>query len=287
MGFWSPHTLVADARRHGVVVRNVDINASDHKARIEPLHDTTEPDAVDVALRLGISYVRSIGEDLAKTIAAGRPYTSVADVIERCNLSKTHAEALATSGAFSCFEPSRRKTLWTAGAAANAGHAGGAAGGAKQPTLPGMTIGGNAPDLPEMSEKETAAADLWATSMMPNGSPIEFVRPRLEADGVITAAELVAELHGRRITVAGVVTHRQRPSTAGGVTFLNLEDETGLVNVICPVGLWKRYRRTAVSARAMVITGRLEHVEGVANLLADKLERLDLGSLATSSRDFR
>ncbi len=276
MGFWSPHTLVADARRHGVVVRNVDINASDWKAQIEPLEDTTEPDNKDVALRLGISYVRSIGEDLAKAIAAGRPYSSVADVVERCNLTKTHAEALATSGAFSCFEPSRRKTLWTAGAAANTG----------QGTLPGMTVGGNAPGLPEMSERETAAADLWSTSMMPNGSPMEFVRPQLEAEGVLTAEDLKTAPHGRRVKVAGVVTHRQRPSTAEGVTFLNLEDETGLVNVICSIGLWRRYRRTAVSAKAMLLTGRLERVEGVINLIADRIETLNL-NLATTSRDFR
>jgi error-prone DNA polymerase len=86
--------------------------------------------------------------------------------------------------------------------------------------------------------------------------------------------------------VAGVVTHRQRPSTAGGVTFLNLEDETGLVNVICSVGLWRRQRRVAVSAKAMIITGRLERVEGVVNLIAQRMELLDL-NMATSSRDFR
>jgi error-prone DNA polymerase len=88
------------------------------------------------------------------------------------------------------------------------------------------------------------------------------------------------------VKVAGVVTHRQRPSTAEGVTFLNLEDETGLVNVICSVGLWRRYRRTAVSAKAMLLTGRLERVEGVINLIADRIETLDL-NLATTSRDFR
>ena len=266
MGFWSPHTLVADARRHGVTVRSVDINASDWKARVE----------CDGALRLGIGYVRSIGEDLAKAIAAGRPYASVDDVIRRCGLTKTHAEALATSGAFSCFEPSRRKTLWTAGASANSG----------QGTLPGITVGGNAPDLPEMTEMETAAADLWSTSMMTNGSPMEFVRPMLDERGVLTAEALKTAPHGRRVKVAGVVTHRQRPATAEGVTFLNLEDETGLVNVICSVGLWRRHRRTAVSAKAMLITGRLEHVEGVINLIADRLEALDL-NLATTSRDFR
>jgi error-prone DNA polymerase len=266
MGFWSPHTLVADARRHGVVVKGVDVNASAAKATVDS----------EGALRLGIEYVRSIGEDLAKKIGEGRPYSCVEDVISRCALTKTHAEALATAGAFACFEPSRRKTLWTAGAVAAGG----------QGTLPGMTVGGNAPDLPEMTGFELAQADLWATSMMPNGSPMEFVRERLNEEGVVTAAELKTIMHGRRVKVAGVVTHRQRPSTAEGVTFLNLEDETGLVNVICSVGVWRRYKRVARAAKVMLVTGRLERVEGVINLLADRMEEVDL-RLATTSRDFR
>jgi error-prone DNA polymerase len=265
MGFWSPHTLVADARRHGVTVRGVDVNASSAKATVE-----------DGALRLGVSYVRTIGDDLAETIEKGRPYASVEDVVERCGLTRPQAEALATAGAFSCFEPSRRKTLWTSGASAQLG----------QGRLPGLVPGSDAPELPEMSERETAAADLWSTSMMPNGSPLSFVREDLDARGVVTATGLWDVPSGRRVKVAGVVTHRQRPSTAGGVTFLNLEDETGLVNVICPVTVWKRFRRIAAGAAAMVITGRLEKAEGVINLLAQRLEALELG-LATKSRDFR
>jgi error-prone DNA polymerase len=260
MGFWSPHTLVADARRHGVAVRPVDVNASRAKAFVEE----------DGALRLPVSYVRTIGADLAKTIEAGRPYAGVADVVRRCGLTRGQAEALATAGAFRCFEPSRRKALWTAGA--------------YQGSLPGLTLGSRPPGLPDMDEREEAGADLWATSMMPNGSPMQFVRDRL--DGVLTAADLRSTPHGRRVSVAGVVTHRQRPSTAAGVTFLNLEDETGLVNVICSVGVWRRYRRVARAARAMVVTGRLERVEGVINLVAERLEHLELG-LATTSRDFR
>jgi error-prone DNA polymerase len=285
MGFWSPHTLVADARRHGVTVRGVDINASAAKATVEK----------DGALRLGIEYVRTIGEDLSKVVDAGRPYTSVVDVVARCHLTKPQAEALATAGAFGCFEPSRRKTMWTAGAAAQNG----------QSSLPGLTVGAEPPELPSMDEHEIASADLWSTSMMPNGSPLEFVREQLKEQGVFTAAELHDTPHGKRVKVAGVVTHRQRPSTAGGVTFLNLEDETGLVNVICSRPVWRRYVHVARSAPAMIITGRLERVDqpeldrsaggpggaappvkGVINLIADRLELLKLG-LATTSRDFR
>ncbi len=265
MGFWAPHTLVADARRHGVKVRGVDINASNAKATIE-----------DGALRLGIEYVRTIGEDLAKKIEEGRHYSSVTDVVLRCDLTEPQAEALATSGAFGCFEPSRRKTLWTAGAAART----------EQGTLPGLVSGSVPPDLSEMDVIEEAAADLWSTSMMPNGSPMEFVRDRLNERGILTSEALKTWEHGRTVRVAGVVTHRQRPSTADGITFLNLEDETGLVNVICSRGVWRRYRRVARTAKAMIITGKLERIEGVINLVAFKLETLEL-NLATASRDFR
>jgi error-prone DNA polymerase len=88
------------------------------------------------------------------------------------------------------------------------------------------------------------------------------------------------------VLVGGVVTHRQRPATASGTTFLNLEDETGLINVICSVGVWDRYRRAARSAPALLIRGMLERVEGVVNLIADRIEPLALGP-APRSRDFR
>ncbi|MEX0873405.1 MAG: error-prone DNA polymerase [Actinomycetota bacterium] len=265
MGFWSPHTLVADARRHGVKVLGVDVNASKAKATIE-----------DEKLRLGIEYVRTIGEDLAKKIEAGRPYESVEDVAIRCELTHPQAEALATSGAFGCFDVSRRKTLWTAGAAAQV----------RQGQLPGLTPGADPPELEEMTEIEEAGADLWSMSMMPNGSPLQFVRDRLSDRGILTSEALKTWEHGRNVKVAGVVTHRQRPSTADGITFLNLEDETGLVNVICSRGVWRRYRRVARGANAMVVTGRLERIEGVTNLVAYRLEQLDLG-VTTTSRDFR
>jgi error-prone DNA polymerase len=113
------------------------------------------------------------------------------------------------------------------------------------------------------------------------------VRSRLDARGVFSAASLQTAESGRRIEVAGVVTHRQRPATASGITFVNLEDETGLLNVICSVGVWSRYRRVAREAPAMIVRGILERSdEGVINLVADRIEALTLGQ-QTSSRDFR
>jgi len=88
------------------------------------------------------------------------------------------------------------------------------------------------------------------------------------------------------VTVAGIVTHRQRPSSAGGVTFLNLEDETGHVNIICPVPVWTRHRRAARDSPALTIRGMLEHAHGVTNVVAERIERLPL-SMRAMSRDFR
>lgn len=102
----------------------------------------------------------------------------------------------------------------------------------------------DAPALPGMSALELAAADVWATGVSPGSYPTEFLRNRLDALGVIPAAHLLGIRDGTRVLVGGAVTHRQRPATAAGVTFLNLEDETGMVNVVCSVGLWAA---TAVS----------------------------------------
>ena len=120
----------------------------------------------------------------------------------------------------------------------------------------------------------------------PDRAPMEFMRPWLDERGAVTWAALVELEHGSRATVGGIVTHRQRPATAQGTTFLNLEDETGLINVVCSKGVWARYRRVARSAGALVVRGRVEKYEGVVNLVAEKIEQLPL-RMAVKSRDFR
>ncbi|MGH8918805.1 MAG: OB-fold nucleic acid binding domain-containing protein, partial [Actinomycetes bacterium] len=153
--------------------------------------------------------------------------------------------------------------------------------------LPGVVTGATPPALPAMEPIETNRADLWATGLSPDSYPTEFVRDELAAAGVVTAAGLVQVPSDARVTVAGVVTHRQRPATAQGVTFLNLEDETGLVNVVCSQGVWVRYRRVARSAPALLIDGRLERVETVLNVVAERIRVLPLSPTALRSRDFR
>ena len=273
MGFWSPHTLVGDARRHGVVVNTVDLNASAAKAVLEPDKTSTGGWAV----RLGLGYVRGIGEELAEQIDAGRPYVSVEELRRRVpNVPLTVLEVLATAGAFGCFGIDRRSALWTAGAMTQTA----------ADRLPGIVTGDKAPNLPRMSPAELSHSDLWATGIAPDGHPTVFVRSELSETGVVTAAGLVDRSDGERVLVGGVVTHRQRPPTAGGVTFLSLEDETGLINVVVSSGCWQRYKNAALGASALLIRGRLEKAEGVINVVADKLQPLTVG-IAPASRDFR
>ena len=311
MGFYSPNTLVADARRHGVTVLGPDVNASAATATLEAvgggagglMPSTPEgggPGGImpsppegrgagglvpsdpggggpgGPAVRLGIAYVRAVGDDLAERIAEGRPYASMEDLVRRAGVSQAQVEALATAGAFGCFGLERREALWAAGAVAQA----------KADRLPGVVVGADAPELPGMSPIELGAADLWATGLSGDSHPVQFARERLDTLGVVTAAGLAAVPPGTRVLVGGVVTHRQRPATAGGVTFVSLEDETGIVNVICSQGVWARHRRVARAAPALLVRGRLERAEGVTNVLADQIQPLHLG-MATRSRDFR
>ena len=311
MGFYSPQTLVADARRHGVTVLRPDLNASSALASVERLSGSDgdgsdgagadnggqrEPERTplprspdpsfgpdpdfSLAVRQGLVEVRTIGKELAEQIVAEREangaYRDLRDLVRRIDLTTAQLEALATSGATESLGASRREALWAAGALAQEG----------PDTLEGISVGVEAPELPGMSDVETALADTWATGVGPGLSPVELVRDNLERSGVVTVGAATATEAGRRIAVGGVVTHRQRPGTAGGVTFLSLEDETGLLNVVCSPGLWQRFRTVARTAQAMVVRGRVEKSDGATNLVAEHLSPLRL-PVTTRSRDFR
>jgi error-prone DNA polymerase len=327
MGFYSPQSLVADARRHGVTVRRAHVNRSSAAAGLEP-GPGGKP-----AVRLGLAGIRGIDADLAEAMVAARPpdgYRSITELTLAVQggrsggprLSAAQVEALATAGALddlgeSAVDPAagsagsavgsaaapdrgarapgsgRRAALWAAGAAAA--------------MRPGMLTGGvipahsletdpaslgvgafdsAAPALPGMSEVELTLADLWATGISPDTYPTVFSRHRLSAMGVVTAAALYDIPPGTRVHIAGIVTHRQRPSTAGGVTFLNLEDETGMTNIICQPGAWQRYRRIARGSRSLVVRGIIERDRGSLSILADRMAAIPIVG-ALPSRDFR
>ncbi len=315
MGFYSPQSLVGDARRHGVEVRRPDVERSGARAgleavsgedvvasgleeccrprftRVEWLPGTPDPTLTHrrderLAVRLGLDGVRGIGTEVAERIVAAReetPFADVTDLSRRAGLTSVQLEALATAGAFDCWGLGRREALWAAGFAEDAGH------------LAGTTPAAPAPPLPAMGEVETTLADLWATGVSPERHPVEHLRAQLADAGIRSVADLQTTDSGRRVHVAGLVTHRQRPGTAMGVTFLNVEDETGMLNVVCSVGVMKVHRQAARNRIAVVVRGTLERNEGVTNLIADRVAALDdyvPGAGAAlqsrqSSRDFR
>ena len=154
-----------------------------------------------------------------------------------------------------------------------------------QPPLPGTAIGARAPHLTPMTARERQTADLRLTGTSVQGCPTIFVRPELVRSGILSVADVVRRPAGERVRVAGVVTHRQRPCTAVGTIFLNIEDETGLLNVVCSMGMWKRYRRVGRRASALIVRGLIESADGAVSLIADQLEVLE-GVSSVGSRDW-
>ena len=332
MGFYSPATLVADARRHGVEVLRPDLHRSSVTELLEPVTDDApgahadassgarsagtptrgvrsptgldscrapeqpppgpfEAKAPDVsaahrrdgafAVRLGLKGVTGIGEATAQKIVAERdargPYRDLHELVRRTDATAAQLEALATAGAFECLGLTRREAVWLAGSAAQD----------RSEFLPGTMIAVQPPLFPDLTGYDTLAADLWATGISTGDHPLAHYRPDLDRRGVLSSEAMRTHEEGRRVEVAGLVTHRQRPATASGVTFLNLEDEHGLVNVICTVGVWNRYRRVVRDSPALIARGMLERSpEGVTNLVADGFEDLRVGVRHTS-RDFR
>jgi error-prone DNA polymerase len=271
MGFYSPQSLVADARRHGVAVHGPDVNASLAHATLEEL---------GTQVRLGLGSVRHIGDELAERIVEDRrangPFAELLELAGRVQLSVPQTEALATAGALGCFGTARREALWAAGAAASQ----------RPDRLPGVGSSSHVPALPGMTELELAAADVWATGVSPDSYPTQFLREQLDLLGVVPADRLLTVPDGTRVLVAGAVTHRQRPATAQGVTFMNLEDETGMVNVMCSRGVWARHRKLAQTASALVIRGIVQNATGAVTVVADRMSPIDM-KVASRSRDFQ
>ena len=315
MGFYSPHTIVRDARRHGVETLGVCIKESRRDCALEPRSDESGPQGFPMrgwhadpsvhALRLGLRYVRGLPSALLDRIDAEReqgPFIDIEDFARRTDAPVDALESLATAGAFSIFGHDRREALWSAGALrssrsglsrskqAGKGAGTGAGKGAvvRSDRLPGLVPGMEAPTLPGMEPEEVVAADLWATGISPDHHPTEFSRADLVKRGVVTTGSLRDTPHGTVVEVAGLVTHRQQPETAGGVVFINLEDEDGLLNVICTAAVWARYKRVASRSPALCVRGVLERRRGVTNLLAQRIEALPISITgAQRSRDFR
>ena len=300
MGFYSPATLVQDARRHGVRVLAPSVNdslldasvergaasASSYRAgRSDPLPSRQiVPVDVDpsLAVRIGLSQVRGLGKAAERILEARKegPFESQADLARRAHLGEGDMEKLALSGALECLGVGRREGMWAAGALAvpEADSA------QWQPFLPGTEVGARPPTLPSPSRVELMRSDMRTMGLTPGEHPFSSVRGELP-DGVLKARELGEHLDGRIVDVAGVVTHRQRPHTGAGVTFLSLEDETGFVNVSISPGTWEKFRRVALESEAMLVRGTLE-ADGAVNVRAFRLTPVIL-PIRVRSRDFR
>ena len=267
LGFWSSQSLVADAQRHGVRVRRPDVNRSGVGASLEG-----DPDDPDV--RLGLGDLRTIGEELATRVVEGAPWCDSSDLVRRAGLQQHHLEVFAAAGALDSFGATRRALAWSAGAAAQG----------TLDRLPGVVTGLKAPALPATSEMERVADDMWSMGLTPEATAISLVRDYLNERGV-TRADALIGAEGSRVLVAGVVTHRQHPETANGAVFINLEDETGHVNVIFSKGAWARWSVVARKSPALMIRGMLQRGQGTLALTAESVESLQLGA-TTPSRDW-
>jgi error-prone DNA polymerase len=255
-----------------------------------------EGSRADPLLRLGLGSVRGVGEATAERIVAGRserPWAGGEDLVRRAGVTQAQLETLAAAGALDPMTEElpesgsgsgsvasmRRRLLWAAGAAAQA----------TPDRLPGIVVGAEAPPLPEPSLYDSVGDDLWALGLAPERTAMHLARERLEAMGVLTALELESPLlaDGERVSVAGVVTHRQHPETAGGAVFVNLEDETGHVNVVFSRGAWARWKHVARHTPVLLIRGRVRKGQGAVSFDAERVEALGVGTSVPASRDFR
>ena len=277
MGFYAPSQLVQDARRNGVTVLPVDVNTS-----------RWETTSCGRTLRLGFRLVQGLSERAGRALVAVRerdgPFRSLAEAVARASLDRGDLRALAAADAFRALAGHRIAQRWEAAV--------------RLPPLPiaptpqtdrtseavSVSVG-----LTPLGKAQEVVADYRALGLSLRAHPLALLRPRLPS--ILRASDLPAVRSGHRIRVAGLVTCRQRPGTASGVTFVTLEDETGNINVI----VWRALadslheRRALLAARLMLVHGRLEHQGPITHLIAEHLEDASdlLGQLAVASHDFR
>ncbi|WP_222838334.1 error-prone DNA polymerase [Pseudomonas fluorescens] len=276
MGFYSPDQILQDARRHQLQIRPVDVRASDWECSLEPL-EGRQP-----AIRMGLRLIKGFREDDARRIEAARrqrSFSDVADLGERARLDARAMEQLADADALRGLAGDRHRARWEiAGVEKQLGLFAGLPS-QEEPTvaLPTPTVG------------ENLFADYATVGTTLGPHPLALLRSELRARRCRSSRELQTVEHGRNVSVAGLVTGRQRPGTASGVTFVTLEDEFGNLNVVVWRDLAERQRKVLVGSQLLRVDGRWESVGEVRHLIAGRLS--DLSELLTGihvrSRDFR
>ncbi|BCT92680.1 error-prone DNA polymerase [Lysobacter helvus] len=277
MGFYAPSQIVQDVRRHGVVVRPVDVRYSEWDCTLEPIGDGKQP-----AVRLGLRMVDGFREADATRISAARARSAFIDVTDLCvraELDPRVRGLLADAGALRALAGHRHKARWAAAGVE-----------AQRPLFD--AVGATAERqiaLPMATAEEEVRIDYAMTGLTLGRHPLQLLRSRLRARRYRRSSELRAMPQGREVAFAGLVTLRQRPQTASGVTFLTLEDEDGLVNVVVWRQIADEQRRPLLESRLLAVEGKLESQDGVQHLIARRLTNLSglLGPLVAGSRDFR
>ncbi|MCH2114860.1 MAG: error-prone DNA polymerase [Pirellulales bacterium] len=297
MGFYSPAQLVRDAKEHGVEVRPSDVNHSDWDCTLEPAPPALSPflplSARDgtvsrksggSSLRLGMRLIRGLQESTAHAIVEARlrPYRSVGELGARAGVGKPVIEQLAEAGALESLQFDRRTALWQALDQPLSTK--------DQPLFGSLAADDtSAPELPALSLQEEVFSDYQTTGLSLRDHPISFFRDRLDVLGATPASELTGHSHGSAVTVAGLVLMRQRPGTAKGITFLTLEDESGMTNLIIHRQTWKKFELVARRSKALIACGLLERKESVVHIIVSSMQDLETQQkqLRHSSRDFR
>jgi error-prone DNA polymerase len=278
MGFYAPSQILQDVRRHNVVVRPVDVRYSDWDCTLESMGDASR----QPALRMGLRMVEGFRQADAERMSAARLASAFVDVTDLCLRADLDARArglLADSGALRGLAGHRHKARWAAAGVE-----------AQRPLFD--AAGATCEDaiaLPLPTAEDEVRTDYATMGLTLGRHPLDLLRPRLRARRYRRSSELRAMPHGRDVAFAGLVTLRQRPQTASGVTFVTLEDEDGMVNVVVWRQIAEEQRRPLLESRLLAVEGRLESKDGVQHLIAKRLTNLSmlLGPLAAGSRDFR
>jgi len=285
MGFYSPAVIAGDAKRHGVAILPVDVNASHEKAVVEERPDGIDRNVADSSktiaakrkcrihdVRIGFEKVKSLGEAEAKAIVAERekngPYRGFDEFASRVGLKEEPLRNLALVGAFDGFGEPRRALLWRARDA----HRTSPTFARRALSLPTTT----APTLPPLGEQERTALDYRITGIPTGQQIMSFYREDLARRGVLRACDLESRRNGTYVLIAGAVVVKQHPETAKGHVFLSLEDETGISNIIIRPATYRRYKRVLDSDAAVVVGGTLQTVDGVISVTAQRLDALTL-----------
>ena len=310
MGFYTPHVLVNDGKRHGVQVLPPDINLSGANCNVEEMgnkkgekghsvngsrqKDQRIPDfrfpisdlSAGLAVRIGLRYVRGLSEKKgAKEIEderkRGGPFRSLFDFIERTRVKREVIENLIACGAFDCLGLERRELIWQLGLVYRSE---GRNKGQRQLAL-ALPVEQDMVQLRPMSDWNKIRADYIILGMSPNVHPLSFLRPRLH-EGIASTAMVESFEDGKPIEVAGLVVCRQRPETASGFIFMVIEDEFGLVNVVVKPDVYEAHRTLVRGEPFVIIRGELQRRDGVVNLIAHSFVPLTAGGLSPAAHNF-